>query len=184
MHWEIKVIWMVFMAILAGIFFVAFITKYFKQASRLGDDGHVHPGTPRPSAAHSTPSPAILLAWKWMCVCGYMQHGGYQTISGLHCLSKNDSKVLQQKKPKFTDEEVIQPETRKQHPGNLTSGAHELRVYFWECLKRIPMQQNEKTTVLCDTPKIKAFLRKQLTHVFPRDRHYASRAIPNAAPKY
>jgi len=42
---------MVFMAILAGIFFVAFITKYFKQASRLGDYGRIHPGTPRPSTA-------------------------------------------------------------------------------------------------------------------------------------
>ena len=45
---------MVFMAILAGIFFVAFITKYFKQASRLGDDGRIHSGTPRSSAAVHT----------------------------------------------------------------------------------------------------------------------------------
>jgi len=47
-------VWMVFMAILAGIFFVAFITKYFKQASRLGDDGRIHPVTPRPSVAVHT----------------------------------------------------------------------------------------------------------------------------------
>jgi hypothetical protein len=45
---------MVFMATIAGFFFVAFITKYLKQAAHLGDDGRIHPGTPRPSAAVHT----------------------------------------------------------------------------------------------------------------------------------
>ena len=47
-------VYMVFMAIIAGFFFVAFMTKYLKHAARLGDDGRIHPGTPRPSAAVHT----------------------------------------------------------------------------------------------------------------------------------
>jgi hypothetical protein len=47
-------VWMVFMAILAGIFFVAFIITYLKPASRLSDDGRIHPGIPRPSDALHT----------------------------------------------------------------------------------------------------------------------------------
>jgi hypothetical protein len=46
--------WMAFMAIVAGIFFIIFITNYLNQSSRQGDDGRLKSETPHASAVVHT----------------------------------------------------------------------------------------------------------------------------------